>query len=602
MHYTESMISKDEIITFLKASEFFQALSRENLEKLVDQFEFVSIDSGDILINKGEVGDCLYLVISGRLRAYSEDAILGEMGRGDLIGELALLTHGTRAASVRAVRDSVLLKLSQSEFESFVQQNPQQILPIVRSTILRILKGKKQAGNSISTIAVAPAGNNTSFRLFAEQLAHELEKIAPTLYLNRKKIAEVFPQMTDRSQGISEEKRHELVLWLSQQETDYRYVVYETDINYSSWTKRCLRQADQIFLVATDYDGKFLGEIEKEIYAKDESTRTKIDLVLLHRANIKYPTDTKDWLQTRKVNQFHHVRETVENDLQRIVRYLTGQSIGLVLGGGGARGFVHIGIYKALVESGVHIDFFGGTSFGGLLACLFAMEKKPEEVMHLFKEHMLSDKKFFSMTAPLVSLNTGEHLTNVLKFGFGEPVYIEDIWKRFFCIVCNLSQNTMEIQKTGVTWKAMRATVSLPAIFPPITNEKHELLIDGGVANNLPVDVMRQFVNGGKVIASHVQTVSALQAEIPEGVLSGWGVLLKSLLMSSEGHYPNIAEVILRSIGLSSQSQEKVMMSEADYFIDVDARKFGLLDFQAMEKLVELGYRVAMEKLSKDKF
>lgn len=593
------MISKDDIIKFLQASEFFQALSRENLEKLVDKFEFISIDSGEVLINKGDVGDCLYLVVSGRLRAFSENAVLGEMGRGDLIGELAILTHAARAASVRAIRDSVLLKLSQKEFEIFVQENPQQILPIVRSTILRIMSDKKSIRNSITTIAVAPAGNNASYRIFAENLTKELEKLAPTLYLNREKIAENFPQLV-LEKDISEGKHHELLLWLSEQESDYRYVVYETDSGLSQWTKRCLRQADQILLVASDHDAKFLGEIEKEIYSREEEKRSKTDLVLLHHTKLHYPNDTKEWLAKRKVNQFHHVREDVVSDMQRLGRYLTGRSVGLVLGGGGARGFVHIGIYKALVEAGIPIDFFGGTSFGGLLACLFAMEKTPEEIMTLFREHMLADKKFFSMTAPIVSLNTGEHLTNVLKFGFGEPEYIEDIWKRFFCIVCNLSENKMEVQSSGVTWKAMRATVSLPAIFPPITNEDHQLLIDGGVTNNLPVDVMRQMVFGGKVIASHVQTVSALQADIPDGVLSGWGTLIKNLIVKPEKHYPNIAEVILRSIGVSSQSQEKKMMSEADYFIDVDARKFGLLNFQAMDKLVELGYKIAMEKLARE--
>ena len=599
------MISKDEIIDFIQATELFQGLTRKKIEELAVQVEPISLESGEILIKQGEMGDCLYFVLSGRLRA-SESvpesekiSILGEMGHGDVIGELALLTHEARAATVTAIRDSVVLKLSKQSFEAFAEKNPKQLMPIVRAAILRLREGNKRVRNKIVTIAIAPAANNKSHKEFARIIAKELSNVAPTLHLDVNIIEEIFPDVFS-GKNVKDDNTA-LINWLSDQELDYNYVVYETDNDYTPWTRCCIRQADQVLLVAHDRDVNILDNIEMEIFSHTKKTRKNIDLVLLHSASIIYPSDTHEWLKVRKISQFHHLRENFSKDTQRLVRYLTGRSVGLVLGGGGARGFVHIGVYKALTELGFEIDFFGGSSFGGLLACLFAMEKTPETIMELFRVNMLNKKGFFGMTAPLVSLNTGKSLTEVLKLGFSEPVYLEDLWKKYFCIICNLSRGEMQVQETGVTWRAMRATVSLPAIFPPITNEKNELLIDGGVSNNLPVDVMRRFVSGGTVIASHVQTNSMLQAEIPDGVLSGWKLVLNHFLRK-EGHFPNIAELILRSIGVTSVSQEKMMMSDADYYIDIDARKFKLLDFNAMDQLVELGYRVTMEKMAGEKY
>lgn len=598
------MNSRDEIIAFLLMTELFGELQKEDLENLVDQFEVVYLNSGDILINQGEVGDCLYIVASGRLRAFTKaensemETIIGEMGKGDLIGELALITKEKRSASVRAIRDSLLLKLSQADFDTFVQKNPLHVMPIMRTTILRIMNSKKTIHNTIATIAIAPAGNYVNFNSFAQILTEELATFDSTLHLTSKKMEEIFPQILLPLEEITKDQNAAIINWLSHKESQYRYVIYETDFEYTPWTRRCIRQADQVLLIACGEGDETLGKIEKEVFAKSAKIRKNVDLILLHNSSIKFPSDTSKWLVNRQVKQFHHLRQNTIKDLQRIARYLTGRAIGLVLGGGGARGFVHVGVYKALRELGINIDFVGGSSFGGLISCLIAMERTPEEITENFKKHMFAERGFFRLTMPIVSINTGRPLTESLKNGFKEPPYLEDLWKRFFCIICNLTTGKMEVRQTGETWKAMRATVSLPAIFPPITNQENDLLIDGGVLNNLPVDVMRGFINGGKIIASHVQTTSLIHADIPEGIVSGWKILLRRIFFpKSARFFPNIAEVVLRSIGLSSRSQENVMMSEADYHIDVDARKFRLLDFKSMDLLVDLGYRVTMEKM-----
>lgn len=595
------MVAKHKFTAFLKTIPFFKALPDHDIQILSDQFEEVYLQSGQVLIQQGEKGDSLYLVISGRLRAFvksdeGKEIIVGEIGRGELIGELALLTGEVRAATVTAIRDSVLLKLSQSSFETFITNNPLHMMPIVKTTLLRILKSKKQVHNTVTTIAIVPAGDNQSTKEFTQSFTKELSSVSPTLYLNRDIMQEFLKKNHISLDKDDEELYPILIEWLNQQEQDYRYVVYETDVAFTPWTKRSLRQADKILLIAHENQNDALNAIEKDIFVESDYTRKNVDLVLIHKPDTLYPTNTTHWMKHRKLNQLHHIKNHVTADLQRIIRIITGRSIALVLNGAGARGLAHLGVYQALTELKIPIDLLAGVSFGALTASAIAMGLQPSEMKEVFRTTIVENKKLFYYTIPLLSINAGKQLTDGLKKGFGEMTHIEDLWKQFFCISSNLSRGEIEIIQSGLLWKAIRASVSLPAIFPPITNEHNELLIDGGIMNNFPVDIMRHRTNGGKIIGARVSTVSIPTAQIPEGVLSGWRLLFQLLLKKTGPRFPNIADIIVKTIGLSSLAHENKMLLEADCFINVEAKDYSLFDFKKMEELIEIGYRATMNK------
>lgn len=594
-----TQFSGKKLLSFLRDTEMFRELSEEVLEKLSHHFETVYLESGQTLIQSGEIGDSLYLVANGRLRIFNaKHEMMGEVGRGQLIGEVALLVHERRISTVIAIRDTALLKLSKEVFDEFIKNNPQQVLPIIRSTISRILSSEKAVTNTVATIVIAPAGNNQTHGEFARRFAEELSRYAPTVHLNRKKavahLKEVYGAEYDNL--LVADKNETLINWLGEQEAKHHFVVYETQQEDSHWSRRCLRQADKILIVGNSEEDESLNSIETNIFSQKETLRKTTDLVLLHKYS--NPSNTTRWLRLRPVESHHHLKKESKEDLQRLIRIITGNGIALVLGGGGARGFAHIGVYKAMRELGIPIDLIGGTSFGAMVSSFFAMNDSPEIIVEKFNTYLVHNKKLFDYTLPVLSLISGAGWTNGLKDAYGENFYMEDLWKRFFCIASNLTEERAEVIQTGLLWKAIRASISLPAIVPPVSNDENELLIDGAVINNLPVDIMQRFAAGSKIIAVRVPTSGKLKVHMPEGGLSGWHILKQFIWRKGLPDVPNIAEIIFKSIALCSDQHEKLMAAQADYYLEIDVKEIGLFDFKAIDKLVDRGYRAAMEKFS----
>ncbi len=598
-----SYFSENEILAFLMATSLFGNLPSTALQALIKKFEVIYVNSGTTIIKQGDPGDCLYLVVRGRLRATQQEnhndtpTILNEIGRGELIGELALLTQSPRAATITAMRDSVLLKLSAKTFDDFLTANPLLIMPIVRAAISRITHRKKEHLYSVSNIVIAPAGDDHEyFRQFAQQFAAELAKYGATLHLNQHMIEELLSTQ-DFSQGMTDtERKHALLKWLSQQETQYVYIVYETDDLYSSWTRTCLRESDRILLVSRCRADHSLGEIENEIFSHSAPDRKLINLVLSHQSDERMPSGTEAWLKHRKIDQTYHVKANSMHDLHRVIRIVTGRSTGLVLGGGGARGLTYLGVYKALREMNIPIDWVGGASIGAMIGCGIAMGWSPELLIEKMRQHVVNNKDLFRYTLPLVSLNSGKALTKALVDNFGETTYFEDLWLNFFCIACNLTSGKKEVIQSGIIWKGIRATGSLPAVFPPITNNQGDMLVDGGMLNNLPVDIMRQYVS--KVIAVTSPSEDTNHVSIPDGILSGWHVLFSRLFKKKSVRYPSIYECILKTMSVSSIEHEKQMINHADISILVNAKGINLLNFKAIDQLTQIGYYTTMEKLA----
>ncbi|HBI21349.1 MAG TPA: hypothetical protein DDY37_01975, partial [Legionella sp.] len=498
---------QDALISFLKTIHYLKTLPLATLEKLASQCETTYINSGDTLIKQGSKGDGLYIVQSGFLRAIKErdgkeDEILGDIHRGELIGELALFTSSPRAATVIAIRDSVLWKISEASFTVFLQENPTHMMPIVKAVILRILHPKKSEKSKYATLALAPAGQRAfdkkitskiieQFVLFHQaRSSHADDEHPRMLHLHSDLMKARFPDINWQQATPEILFKSSVIDWLNEQEETYQYVIYETDTVYSAWTALCLRQADKIILIGESDDSPELGIIEQHIFNSSSKNRAHIDLVLLHDKKTLMPRDTARWLKERYVD-VHHVKKGVLKDIQRVVRLVSGEGIVLVLGGGGAKGGAHLGVYKAFCELGVPIDRVCGTSMGSIMGALIAMDLPLDQMVERINKYVIYNKKLHDYTLPFVSLLSGMGWLTALERLFGKSVCIEDLWKNFFCITSNFTLRKMDVLKRGLLYLAIRASVSLPGVLPPISNEHNELLIDGGIFNNIPVDVMR---------------------------------------------------------------------------------------------------------------
>ena len=148
-------------------------------------------------------------------------------------------------------------------------------------------------------------------------------------------------------------------------------------------------------------------------------------------------------------------------EAQAIASGSSGRSVGVVLGGGAARAFAHVGVVRALREAGVPIDILGGTSAGGSFAAAFAREYNYDRAIDIVGKGI--DAMLANFTIPLVSLTTGRDVLPYVRRNIGD-LHIEDLWLRFFCISANLTRASVQVHDRGNLGRALLATGRLPAI------------------------------------------------------------------------------------------------------------------------------------------
>ncbi len=381
-----------------------------------------------------------------------------------------------------------------------------------------------------------------------------------------------------------------LETWLSEQETIYRYLVYEADPDWTPWTQRCIRNADRILILGWAEGEPKLSEIEHRM--EQMAPLAPRELVLLHPKMTARPRETRQWLAGRQVQTHHHIRLNHVGDLQRLARQLTGHAVGLVLGGGVARALAHIGVIRAIREACLPVDIIGGTSLGAIVAAAYALGWDYETMVQAAKT-FITPRQIFDPTLPLVSLANSHKASKTLAAQF-DGVQIEDLWLPFFCISSNLTRARPEIQRQGALWKHLRASCSLPGIFTPVV-EAGDLLVDGALMNNLPVDVMRDLCQNGPVIAVDVGAETDLSADYQfRASLSGWEVLWSKLNpFSPEIKVPGLFDTLRRSIELNGVHQKQANKALADLCINPPVAQFGSGEFEAYETLIEVGYQSA---------
>ncbi len=363
----------------------FGPLDETMLRFVEEQVDWVRLHAGETLFSAGDKGEDLYFVLGGRLRAVAGDGrVLSEMTRGESIGEIALLTGEPRTASVVAVRDSDLVRVSRRAFDEIVAKYPAVMQTIARIVVQR-LRAKEQGGAAARTgkcIAVLAAGGGTATVEFTARLTSALERIGPTLHLSAQRLDALLNRPGIAAAEDEDAAGIRLTAWLDEQESHNRFLIYETDDTLSLWTRRCLRQADEILLVAQAGSDPAPSAVEKALLAtRDAISKARQSLVLLHADGRRLPSGTSRWFANRNVQRNFHIRLDTENDFGRVARCLGDAAIGLVLGGGGARGLAHIGVVRALREAGVPIDMIGGTSVGAVMASLVAMDQDWDQML-----------------------------------------------------------------------------------------------------------------------------------------------------------------------------------------------------------------------------
>lgn len=587
----------------------FQGLGAERLLDLDRECERRTLPGGAELFRQGDAADALYVVLSGRLEVVSEPepgrrVLVGELGRDSCVGEMSLLTGAPRSATVRAIRDSELLRIDSARFAQFLGTHPQVGAELARTLAGRLAETTAAVSNArderVATIAVVPAFPEDLPAGFVPSLLEGFAAGGKPARLLRRSLVEAQLWAGACEVGLDDPVGEALVQWLAEQEEAAEYVVYEADARHDAWTERCLRQADHLLLVARA--GSDPARVAPSLWATLESgsfASVRKEVVLVHDGSAA-PRDSSAWRRGRPISRLHHVRLSSSRDHERLVRVLTGRAVGLVLSGGGARGFAHIGVLKALRELDIPVDFVAGTSMGSIIAAQAALEWTPEEMVERNRAGfgtMAGIRALRDVTFPFVSLLTSKVTVRMLRDMFGERE-IDDLWLPYFCVSANLSRAQAVIHDTGSLWFWVKASCAVPGIQAP-SFHGGDVYVDGGLLNNLPADVMRSR-STGPILAVDVNPPLEFSAPpSSRATLSGREAFLGRRKRGGDlSRLPGIFGLLSRSVGLSSLQNRARISEFANLSLYPPLQDVDPFDWSAVAEAAERGYRYALPRIA----
>ena len=584
--------------------ELFGQLEPEELDGIERQVEWTHLPSGSELVRRGGVPDKAYLVVVGRLRegGESDEAArrIEEFGPGQWVGEMAVLTGAPHTSSVHAVRDTELLGLSQAVFESLIADHPRAMRRTTLAFAERMrarLAGGAAARAKTKTIAILPASLDVDVAAFTRDLVRALGAWGTTPHLTSAMVDEHLNKPGISSVAVDQPAHLRLASWLLEQEDRHGFLVYEAGARWSEWTERCIRNADHVLIVADAKASPELNDVERRLRLLFDADRApRQSLVLLQPGSGDQFPGTARWVAPRSIHGHFHVRRGVKGDVERVARLLTERAVCVVLGGGGSRGYAHIGLLRAMRELEIPIDAIGGASIGAVIAVAHAVGSTWQDVLRRLPPGLT--RSFSNVTLPVVSLLSGKVTMEVLHELVG-TLDLEDLATPAFCVSTNLTLGGEVVHRRGSVALAVRASTAIPGLFPPVP-WNNELLVDGGIANNLPVDTMATLYQGA-VIALDVMPEVGLQATVDLAPsLSGWTAARRRLRPFDTGKKaPDILDILLRSATAASKSVERAERSArgAALYLRPTISRWNIADFKNAAPVAEEGYAGTVHQL-----
>ena len=573
----------------LQLAPLFADLDTPSMATIERELSLLVLPGGAPLFRQGEPADAVYVVASGCLGVFrhededsaEEPILMAEIPPGNIVGEMSLLSHSRRTRSVAALRDSEVWRLARGSFDKLTALHPEVLPALMRNVAVRNAMGPTKRRRQPRTFAILPSGPDVPSARFAVLLAGALGRIGNAVQM-------IGPDSIDQEPE-----------WFARCEMESSFVLYRADPTATAWTELCLRQADCLVAVRNaDDDRPTMLPFEIESVQTGAVFHRRRELVLLHEGHDPSPGSTAPKLAGGMYGQHHHVRLDIHSDIDRLARLLTGHAVGIVMAGGGARAFTHIGVVKALRASGVPVDLVGGTSMGAIVAAGVASRWSDHELYARFRASFVNNNPLSDYTLPLIALFAGRRVTRLLRLAFGDKE-IEDLILPFYCVTANLTTSNADVHTVGRLWRWLRASVAIPGVIPPF-NEAGEVHVDGGVIDNFPVRTMRR-QGRGLTIGVDIDTGGALAAGA--GVMEPWSAwqFFRRLIWKRNETLPipSIVGILLRSALVASAARAQEDRQAADLLIVPPMTHIDLLDWTSFDAAIELGYRATMEARDK---
>jgi NTE family protein len=569
------IMNKDPIDTVLRTVPFLRDVPDRALKAVGREAAWYSVAAGWPLFEADEAPEAIYFVLTGSFGAFrtgpdGSNELVGHIRGGEPVGEMALLANEPHRHSVYALRDSEVLRLSRAGFNRLVRAEPDVLQRLIRVILMRTRAGGRRATRAEPKVFTFVATSPTiDLRLRANLLRTALNRLGLRV-------------------GVVEETEgaNKPAAFFEALEASNDIVILCAALKQESWLRLAMRQADRIWVYARS-DARPSRPLMPEDPSPSRQFRL-IDLILLHPAR-PVEISTQDWIEAAGAARAFHWTGTDATTTARLARVMAGRSVGVVFSGGGARAYAHIGVIQALRERSIPIDLIGGASMGAVIAACVALGWDTDEIDRRIRKAFVETNPLGDFNLPVVGMVRGERVRRRLQEHFGEAL-IEDLTIPFFAVSTNLTDASVRLHRSGLLRQALRATISLPGILPPVV-DGGQVLVDGAVLNNFPVNVMRDLHRGLNIGCDVARAPEGLKADgfiNPPGFF-GW------VFRNGVSAPPPIADLLMRAATVSvnpNAGRELV-----DLLIIPEIKGVELQDWKRFDVAVEEGYRDTLAML-----
>lgn len=569
--------------TCIAASPLLGQLPSAAIDELTSEAVSVSIRGGDVLFEAGDRTDAVYIIAVGRLRI-DIPAKPVDVAAGEIVGEVGVLTDEPRMARAYALRDTLLIKIDAEPFRRILARHEDAQRALLRMVVNRLRgqsSGRDQHIRSAHAVAVLPLTEDADYAAVARALAHALSAVlgGHVPLLDRHAVDRDLGTGAAQTRFDAGAANTRIVSWLQALEADAVHLVATADGMPDPWTLRVARQADRVLLVSGD------GPINTDTLQALETSATPAPRELVHCGK---KARARELLQQSGAGFLHHCALHAPATMKRLARQVAGKATGLVLGGGGARGFAHIGLLRALQEAELDIDMIGGTSMGAFIAALHAQGISPADMRDICDDVFVQNNHLNDWVIPRVSLIRGRKFLNKLRSVLGDGL-IEDLPIPFYCVSTNLTRGQPQVHREGKLASWVGTSMCVPGIAPPVVYQG-DLLADGAVVNSVPVDTMH-LMDRGPVIACDVGAPGELCLRGVKGPAP------EALLKARRRKRPQLSDILMRMTTMTSDLRLEENARHADLFLRMPVASVSMFGWDALDDIIETGYAHACEAL-----
>ena len=552
----------------LRSVPILADIDDEQLGRLSSAVERQHIRANEWLFQLGDPSDAIYVIDSGRFAAVGDDGqVIREMARGDSIGELGLIAGEPRSAAVRALRDGVVWRIDAETFTAVLAATPQLQSAMLRAMARMLRESRSVTASRVRRVVGILSTGDAAAAPIVDAIATRLGSYGKTAVLappvettaaidDYAELVEAFSENLDRA-----ERGNDWVLVVADKGSG------------ELWRQYVAAQSDRLVVL--------VNRRRPRKAPRDALQRPSAE-VPVHLVTMTEP-DPSWWDLLQPVSQ-HGAND---GGIASLARRIAGRSLGLVLAGGGARGLAHFGVYEELTRAGVVIDRFGGTSAGAIAAAIFALGMDPSEAIAAARMYIAETSPLGDYTLPAVALTRGGRIDRIVGEFFGSTL-IEHLPKGFFSVSADMITGQQIIHRRGLLGLAVRASISIPGLIPPV-HHGDQILIDGGLLNNLPADVMCEDRDGEVICVDLRSNFVPSKGFGPLPAIFQPPGFVRRLVTGTDAALPPLQETLLRTVELASSSGNLGELPRIAAIVGPEMSAIHPLDFKSIDAALEAG-------------